>query len=247
MARSSTGKSFQSFLEFLKRLLLAHGRSLLVLSLGMALPLLLFGQLALVVYQNQGGFPWDEPILVAIHTTARPALDRVASTLTKFGVFWGVFPASIAIGLVLLALKRWRSLAYLITTLLGSVLINRTAKEFLHRVRPHLWNSVSPELDYGFPSGHAMSSMTIVAALLILSWGSVWAGWVLLAGSGFVVAIAWTRLYLGVHFPSDILAGWLVSIAWSIGVSFIIKPHLAQPKPLDEDHLTATEELTEGS
>jgi membrane-associated phospholipid phosphatase len=246
MASFAFWNTFQSFLGFLKRLLLAHWRSLLALSLGIALPLLLFGQLALVVYQNQGGFPWDEPILVAIHTTARPAFDQFAAILTKFGVFWGVFPVSIGVGLGLLSLRRWRSLAYLLTTLLGSVLINRTAKEFLHRVRPHLWTSVSPELDYAFPSGHAMSSMTIVAALLILSWGSVWAGWVLLVGSVFVVAIAWTRLYLGVHFPSDILAGWLVSVAWAIGVSFVIKPHLTQPTPLDEDHLTTTEELTEG-
>jgi undecaprenyl-diphosphatase len=235
-------KPLQSFLAFLKRLLIAHWRSLLILLLGIALPLILFGQLALIVYQNQGGFLWDEPFLIAIHSTAHPSLDQFATILTKFGVFWGVFPVSALIGLVLLSLRRWRSLAYLITTLLGSIFINRTAKEFLHRVRPHLWNSVSPELDYSFPSGHAMSSMTLVAALLILAWGSAWAGWVLVSGGAFVLAIAWTRLYLGVHFPSDILAGWLVSIAWSIGVSFVIKPHLTRPIPVDEDRLTVDEE-----
>lgn len=94
----------------------------------------------------------------------------------------------------------------------------------LHRVRPHLWESPAPEFDYGFPSGHAMSSMTLVAVLVILTWGSRWRWWVLAAGTIFVLVIGWTRLYLGVHYPSDILAGWMASIAWAVGVSWVIKP-----------------------
>ncbi|MBE9019821.1 phosphatase PAP2 family protein, partial [Chroococcidiopsidales cyanobacterium LEGE 13417] len=111
-----------------------------------------------------------------------------------------------------------------ITTLLGSIIINRTAKVLLHRVRPHLWESPAPEFDYGFPSGHAMSSMTLVVVLVILTWGSRWRWWVLAAGTIFVLVIGWTRLYLGVHYPSDILAGWMASIAWAVGVSWVIRP-----------------------
>src|ERR671932_1736045 len=123
-------------------------------------------------------------------------MDVFATTVTKFGVFWGVFPVATAIALLLLLRRRWRSLTYLLTTLFGSIIINRTAKVLLHRVRPHLWQSPAPELDYGFPSGHAMSSMTLVAALLILTWGTRWFWSVLIVGSLFVLAIAWTRLYL---------------------------------------------------
>ncbi len=47
-----------------------------------------------------------------------------------------------------------------------------------------------------------------------------------MVGGLFVVAIGWTRIYLGVHYPSDILAGWLVSIGWAVGVSLIVRPHL---------------------
>ena len=106
-----------------------------------------------------------------------------------------------------------------------SILINRTVKLLLHRVRPHLWQSPAPELDYGFPSGHAMSSMTLVAALVILTWRTRWRWLVLVVGGLFVLAIGWTRLYLGVHYPSDVLAAWTVSIAWAVGVSLLIKPH----------------------
>lgn len=221
----------QSFFSFLKHLLAKHWRSLLLLLIGVFLPLEIFGELAEEVWENEGGFPWDVPILLAIRTTAQPQLDVFATTLTQFGVFWGVFPIATLVGLILFTKRRWRSLTFLITTLLGSIVINRTAKVLLHRVRPHLWESPAPEFDYGFPSGHAMSSMTLVAALVILTWGSRWCLPTLIVGGLFVLAIGWTRLYLGVHYPSDILAGWLASVAWAVGVSLLLRLHPTQRHP----------------
>ena len=225
MFNSEVWRLLQSFLSFLKRLLTKHWRSLLLLLIGVFLPLQVFGELAEEVWENEGGFPWDVPLLLAIRTTARPQLDVFAVTLTKFGVFWGVFPVAAVVVLILFRQRRWRSLAYLTTTLLGSIVINRTAKVLLHRVRPHLWESPAPEFDYGFPSGHAMSSMTLVAALLILTWHSRWRLPVLVVGGLFVLTIGWTRLYLGVHYPSDILAGWMASVAWAVGVSVLLRLH----------------------
>ncbi|MBW4504487.1 MAG: phosphatase PAP2 family protein [Scytonema hyalinum WJT4-NPBG1] len=213
----------QSFFRFVQQLLITHWRSLLLLLLGVFLPLQVFGELAEDVWENEGGFPWDVPVLLAVHSTANPQLDVVVTMLTKLGVFWGVFPIATVTALLLFNRRRWRSLTYLIVTLLGSIIINRTAKVLLHRVRPHLWESPAPEFDYGFPSGHAMSSMTFVAVLVILTWGSRWRWLVLIVGTIFVLVIGWTRLYLGVHYPSDILAGWMVSVGWAVGVSLIIR------------------------
>jgi len=213
----------QSFFRFVQQLLMTHWRSLLLLLLGVFLPLQVFGELAEDVWENEGGFPWDVPVLLAVHSTANPQLDVVVTMLTKLGVFWGVFPIATVTALLLFNRRRWRSLTYLIVTLLGSIIINRTAKVLLHRVRPHLWESPAPEFDYGFPSGHAMSSMTLVAVLVILTWGSRWRWLVLIVGTIFVLVIGWTRLYLGVHYPSDILAGWMVSVGWAVGVSLIIR------------------------
>jgi len=225
MFNSEVWRLLQSFFSFLNRLLTKHWRSLLLLLIGVFLPLQVFGELAEEVWENEGGFPWDVPLLLAIRTTARPQLDVFAVTLTKFGVFWGVFPVAAVVVLILFRQRRWRSLAYLTTTLLGSIVINRTAKVLLHRVRPHLWESPAPEFDYGFPSGHAMSSMTLVAALVILTWHTRWRLPVLVVGGLFVLTIGWTRLYLGVHYPSDILAGWMASVAWAVGVSVLLRLH----------------------
>ena len=232
----------KSLLDFVTTLLMARWRSLFLLLLGIAVPLLVFEQLAIAIWQNKSVLPWDEPILLVIHQTVSPQLDAFAMRLTTFGVYQGVFPAATSVGIALLYWRRWRSLTYWLVTLLGSVTINRTAKILLHRVRPKLWDSIAPELDYGFPSGHAMSSMSFVVALVILTWRTRWYWPVLLSGSLFVLAIGWTRLYLGVHFPSDVLAGWMVSLAWAIGVSLVIRPHLAKPSLVSEEALTVGEE-----
>lgn len=234
------------FWEFLRRILQAHGRSLLLLLLGVGLPLFLFESLAMTVWRNQGGFLWDEPILLAIHQTTSPELTQLAVTLTQLGGFKAGVVLSSGLSLVLLLRRRWRSFLYLILATGGSGLINRVAKSFLHRVRPNLWESAAPELDFAFPSGHATVTMTVVVALIILTWGTRFCWLICLGGGSFVLAIAWTRLYLGVHFPSDILAGWLVSIAWAVGVALVIRPHLTQVAPLDEVQPTA-EELSHSS
>ncbi|MBD2120487.1 phosphatase PAP2 family protein [Trichocoleus sp. FACHB-262] len=226
---SNFGKLLQTFGRFVQLWLSTHWRSLLLLFLGVFLPLQLAILLAGQIQLQEGGLPWDVSILLAIHSTAQANLDSLALTLTQFGTRWGVFPVSTALVMAMFFLKRWRSLIYLLITLPGAMLINRTAKELLHRVRPHLWDSTfPPEPEFAFPSGHAMASMAFVASLVVLTWGSRWCGWVTTLGSLFVLAIAWTRLYLGVHYPSDIVAGWMVSIAWAIAVSLVVKPHLAK-------------------
>ncbi|MGJ5630458.1 phosphatase PAP2 family protein [Nostoc sp. CALU 1950] len=228
-------KESQSPLSFLKNLLIARWRSLLLLLIGVYLPLQVFEILTAKIWENEAGFPWDVPILLAVHSTANPQLDFLAVTLAIIGLPWTAIPILGAIAIILLRQKRWRSLAYLLTASLGSVIINRTAKELMHRVRPQLWHSIAPEYSFSFPSAHAMTSITLVAILLFFTWASSWRLLVLLLGSLYIIAIAWCRIYLGVHFPSDILAGWMVALGWTIGVSLIIKPYITQAKSLDSD------------
>ncbi|MEH2062874.1 MAG: phosphatase PAP2 family protein [Nostoc sp.] len=225
----------QSPLSFLKNLLIARWRSLLLLLIGVYLPLQVFEILTVKIWENQAGLPWDVPILLAVHSTANPQLDVLAVTLAIIGLPWTAIPILGAIALILLLQKRWRSLAYLLTASVGSIIINRAAKELMHRVRPQLWQSIAPESSFAFPSAHAMTSITLVAILLFLTWASSWRWLVLIFGSLYVIAIAWCRLYLGVHFPSDILAGWMVAFGWTTGVSLIIKPYTTKTQSVDGD------------
>lgn len=233
MFKIDVGNLTKSFFNFFKKLLTAHWRSLLLLFVGVYLPLQIFGLLALELW-DEGGFLWDGLTLIGIHFTASAQLDNLATTLTLFGSWRFMFPFVSLTGVVFFFQKRWRSLIYLLTTMIGSATINRIAKEIMHRVRPNLWESPAPELSFSFPSGHAMMSMALVTTFVVLTWGTIWCAAVLIVGGLFVVSIAWTRLYLGVHFPSDILAGWMVSIAWAIGVSLIVRPHMTKETAVSE-------------
>ncbi|TAE58900.1 MAG: phosphatase PAP2 family protein [Nostocales cyanobacterium] len=217
--------SSNSVLNSLKNLLVSRWRFLLLVVIGVYSPLQVVAILTIKVLQHKDGFFWDVPILMAIHSTASSKLDAIAVVLTKWGSFWTAFPILSAISLVLLYKHRWKTFAYVSITAVGNLIINHTAKEIIQRSRPDLWVSKAPEFDYAFPSGHAMTSMTLVSILLILTWDRPYKWLIVTIGSSYLLVIAWTRLYLGVHFPSDIFAGWMVALAWAIGMSLIIKPN----------------------
>lgn len=190
---------------------------------GIAVPLLIFALFALTISHASGGIAWDEPILLAIHGTVQPRLDGPATVLTELGVYWGVFPVAVGVAVALLATQQWQALVYLLITSSGSILLNRIFKMMMHRSRPHLWETdYSVTAGFAFPSGHAMSSATLVIILVILYWQTRWRWWILMIGSGFAVGVSWSRLYLGVHYPSDIVAGWMLAIAWAFTTGWVM-------------------------
>jgi membrane-associated phospholipid phosphatase len=101
---------------------------------------------------------------------------------------------------------------------LGSLALNLAAKAYFARTRPDLWLSLAPETTYSFPSGHAMGSATLAVALALLAWHTPWRWPVAAAGALFVVLVGLSRVYLGVHYPSDILAGWMAATAWVVAM-----------------------------
>lgn len=213
------------FPKLLKTWFATHWRSLLLLLVGVYVPLQIFAILSLRIWKLEGGLIWEIPLMVTIHNAATESIDRVALFITELGSVNQIAPFAMTIALGLFLKKRWRSLIFLLITLVGSETLNLAAKSFWHRIRPILWEGYPRPQDFSFPSGHAMMSMSLAATLIILVWGSRWV-WLLLPLSAvYVVAIGWTRLYLGVHYPSDVLAGWMLAIAWVIGMAVLVKPY----------------------
>lgn len=196
-----------------------------------SLPLVVITFLIVAVLEHPKGLFWDLPIMLGIHSLTGTQLDIFAARLTLLGIEAGVLPAAAVIGLILSVQKKWRQLQYLAITVLGTILLNYATKLIFHRSRPYLWDSFYPKpYDYAFPSGHAMYSMMFVVMLGVLAWKTPWYKVVLILGGLFVLAIAWTRIYLGVHYPSDILAGWMIGIAWAMLINLWIQPNQEQKK-----------------
>lgn len=212
----------QDSFRMTKNIIMSH--KTLLIFLGIYLPVQIVGILAILVWGGDQGLLWDVPALLAVHSLANSTLDSIAVSLTQWGRFENIFPICVFISVIFLIQKQWRKSSYVIFTALGSAIISHTGKVLIHRLRPHLWISQAPELSYAFPSGHSMTSMILVAILLILNWYRPQKWLVLILGCLYILLIAWTRLYLGVHYPSDIIAGWMLAIAWAITINLIIKP-----------------------
>ncbi|WP_353672281.1 phosphatase PAP2 family protein [Synechocystis sp. LKSZ1] len=184
----------------------------------------MFISLVITVHYNPLGLGWDQAILIALHQTHQPILDHWAKILTDLGIWIVTAPVLGLIALILTYQQQWQKGVYIAITVFGAIPLSYGLKHLFNRPRPHLWSSdVAWPTNPSFPSGHAFSSMMFVT-LIILLWP--WRGrtWVVLAGSLFVILIGWTRLYLGVHYPSDILAGWSIAIAWCVSVYLIYSP-----------------------
>lgn len=167
---------------------------------------------------------WDVAVLRWFHQQASPERDRAVIWITQLGTWRGVVPVTIALLGWFLARRRPRKALFVLLSMVGAWVLNDAAKAFYGRPRPALWTSAAPEGWFGFPSGHAMSSMALGTVLTILAWRTP-ARWpVALLSALFVVAVGASRLYLGVHYPSDILAAWLASLAWVTGLRLLLLP-----------------------
>lgn len=220
-----------------------YGPRLLLVFLVVLLPLWGFGSLVEELHEGEA-FAFDQPLLEGLHAHAGPVLDRLALTASAVGYAWGVMPFDVLLVLALAWRRHFREGLFAGVALLGSALLNVGAKHHFQRARPALWTSIAPERTYSFPSGHAMGSMTLALTLLLLCWsvrtpwGSSWRWPTALLGALFVLWVGWARIYLGVHYPSDILAGWCAALAWTAGAYGLVfrgtlKPWGASgPKPL---------------
>lgn len=183
--------------------------------LAVIVSLLCFASIAIAIFSNDFSLPWDVMILKKIHATQCIELEAIAIALTQLGSSRVIIAIAFLISVFLVWRKNWQGARYLLITVVSSGFVNLLAKFLFHRDRPSLWESPTPEFYFSFPSGHAMLSMTLVVALALLVPRNSWRSLFLFCGMMLAIAIGWTRLYLGVHYPSDILGGWLLAICWS--------------------------------
>ncbi|MCS4279617.1 phosphatase PAP2 family protein [Stenotrophomonas rhizophila] len=192
-----------------------------LLFVGVLLPLAGFVALADEVHELEAIY-FDDLLLWKLHALHSPGLDRFFVLLSKLGYEWFLIPADVLIVGLLAWRKRWREASFVAICFAGSALLNLGSKRFFQRDRPSLWESIAPESTFSFPSGHAMGSMTLAVTLVLLAWNTRWRWPVALAALTFAVLVSISRMYLGVHYPSDILAGWCAALVWVVGCFLVM-------------------------
>ncbi|MGC9527554.1 MAG: phosphatase PAP2 family protein [Limnospira sp.] len=160
----------------------------------------------------------DRIVLQTIHQMHTPLLDRIMVGITFLGD--PVFLAAVGIIMALILLfKGWKIGAIAISVALGGVaLINHSLKYVFGRHRPELWERIIDVNFNSFPSGHAMISLVVYG--MIAYWLSVqfrpWQWLIIPATIVLIIAIGFSRLYLGVHWPTDVIAGYAAGLVWLV-------------------------------
>ncbi len=210
--------------DFLRR----RWRRLVLVFAGVLLPLWGFGELAEDLHEGEVFF-FDAPLLEFAHGLSDHSWNAFFMIMSKLGYPYGVVPLDIIIVLLLAVQRKLREGLFAGSAIIGAALLNLGAKQVFARQRPSLWESIAPESSFSFPSGHAMGSMTLACVLILLAWHTRWRWPMLVSMSVFVVLVGFSRVYLGVHYPSDILAGWSSALTWSFAIYLLVFPRGQRP------------------
>lgn len=192
---------------------------------GLVLPWFVFVRLAREIWEGEG-LPGDRRILLFLHAHGGLTQDAAAAWLSRAGGPLGASVMAVAGALGLLVARRYRALRFFGLAVGGAALLNLAAKLLLTRPRPAIWAVRYPELSYSFPSGHAMAAAALAATLVFLLWPTRWRWATLGLGSAWALGMGWARMYLGVHYPSDVLAGWVGSVGWVSGLHLLFARQL---------------------
>lgn len=182
------------------------------------------------VTENDDLAALDAPVSGLVHDAREPWLSRFFEVITWAGSIALLLPLMLLGGLYLRhRTHRWQPLIFVAVSLAGAFVLNKLIKVAVARPRPAAVALVDVD-GYGFPSGHSTAATAAWLALaLALGAGTPrWGPKVALVGAALVVAglVGLSRVYLGVHEPTDVLGGWSLGALWVVTVRLIDNEHL---------------------
>ncbi|MEP6777488.1 MAG: phosphatase PAP2 family protein [Chthoniobacterales bacterium] len=177
-----------------------------------------FAALAEDVTRNDPIVRTDLAVASWFHERATPGVTTLARAISFCGSPGFVSVASVLVIALLLWRHYWNRAITLAVTMLGGSLLIIFLKHLFHRQRPVLENPLVTLTSYGFPSGHTMGStifyglFALIVATFIARWN--WRVILFVGAAIFVALIGFTRIYLGAHYFSDVIAAITAGTAW---------------------------------
>lgn len=187
-------------------------------------PILVFGAIADEVLEKEP-IAFDTATLYAVRSLQSPQLDTTIPVLTDVGGVIGVAIISLILISIFYFKKRISDMVFYVSAVGGAAALNALIKLLFQRDRPELWQRLVTENGYSFPSGHAMASSAVAFTLVVLFWNTKYRWLVVVISAIYMIFVAFSRLYLGVHYPSDIIAGWAASGFWVAITSYVFIRH----------------------
>ncbi|WP_246063129.1 phosphatase PAP2 family protein [Paenibacillus ehimensis] len=195
---------------------LLTGKYILTAVIIVLLSILIFVKFAHDLQENQLE-RFDRTYMEWIQSHISPKLTALMKGITGLGSFQTLSVLLlVSVSLMVWRKKKWEAL-FFVVAVTGGMLFNQLLKRIFERERPTLRRIVE-ETGYSFPSGHSMASIVFygMLAMLLLMFVKSPALKLLIAvtASILIVMIGVSRIYLGVHYPSDVAAGFAAGAAW---------------------------------
>lgn len=174
---------------------------------------------------EQEALQFDLSLLLRIHQGASPILDHLMLLITRLGDPGTVVVTVVGSLVWFWAKRRYADLKIFAIACMGTLILNQGMKLFFAKPRPELWPRLIVEHSFSFPSGHALGSFVLYGFLAyVLARQFPGAARVVYGvATGIIGAIGFSRLYLGVHWPTDVLAGYGVGFLWLVTCTTMLK------------------------
>ncbi|ASK27072.1 phosphatase PAP2 family protein [Neisseria chenwenguii] len=158
---------------------------------------------------GQQGFAFETPLMLWIHANVGGWFAPVAVALHYVGKTALAVPVIALVAVWLAFRKRLKTAVFIVFSTLLPTLVMLAVKSFFARPRPKLWPRIVEEANYSFPSGHATFGAALAMIVFLLWRGSPHCRAVAAGCVAFALSMGFSRLYLGVHYPTDVFAGWV--------------------------------------
>jgi undecaprenyl-diphosphatase len=197
-----------------------------------ALALILFVWLAREVTRGDA-LRLDTPIRNAVHARSSPPLTAIMRGVSLVGSEVILVPLGAILVWWLVAAKRRRAAVVFAVAALGAEALDQIMKLLFYRPRPEPFFGLASPVTHSFPSGHAMVSCCffgVLAAILAARQPSLLKRIAIFAAAALLVALmGFSRVYLGLHYPTDVLAGYAAAVVWLAVVRTVYGASIAGP------------------
>ena len=192
------------------------GLTLTLLIIGLAALFFLFGAVIGNFLLLEGLINFDNQVNNFMLAARTPGLVHLFLLITGLALSWFAIGVSIVFIAILFLKKKLVYLMPFLVSFLGGVITNFLSKISFHRIRPI--GGVYDESYYSFPSGHSTSAVVLYGFIFYYLWKRAktraMKNVILAIGALLILAIGFSRIYLGVHFFSDVLGGYILGIIW---------------------------------
>jgi diacylglycerol kinase (ATP) len=177
---------------------------------------------------------WNDRLRQAWNPGTQPGLEPLAAAVTWLGG-WGTAVVAVAVLGLFLGRKQYVNAATFVAVLLGVGVLELVLKPLFGIARPPFYPTSPVVLGYSFPSGHALRGVGVFGFLAALTAARGYrrgqpGWWLLTALCGLLaVGVCWSRIYLGVHWPTDVVAGGIAAAAWV--TACLVARHSAMTRP----------------